>query len=530
MALKLKARLESALGVELPASVLFSHPSIDSLAGYLVETHFSAGAAENGVPSPGGLGQGEKEELLIDPDQLVQLTEHEVRERAAQASELLGREEVNRLRALSPERQELLLFQLARLVQARQAEPGSERGDARSLAADAVLEPGVCPPSARPAEQPAEILLTGATGFLGGFLLAELLRQTPARVWCPVRAGSDEQARARLRTALEDSGGPLECFDRVEALAADLSRPRLGLSEPRFAELAERLDAVYHNGASTNLTAPYAVLRPINVLGTHEVLRLAAAGRPKAFHHISSLSVFLAPDSLARDQIREEDAVEGGLSLPNGYARTKWVGERLVRAFQERGAPTTIHRIGIIACEGRNGRSKAGDWVPLFLKGCVLLGLAPELGDDPLDFLPVEYAAAAVVHLARQPALWGRAFHLLHTRPPTWRQVLERLGELGHPLPTAPPAEWLARVERQPASNPLVMLLPWVRPLISRRSAAFVLPRVDMRNTSAGLAGAGLNPGLPEPLVDRFLSYLIQTGFLPPVAAGVAKEASCPGR
>nr|WP_282202311.1 non-ribosomal peptide synthetase [Kitasatospora fiedleri] len=134
------------------------------------------------------------------------------------------------------------------------------------------------------------VLLTGATGFLGAYLLAELVRSTPATVECLVRAGSDREAGQRLRTALERYGlWTPQLAARTVALAGDLARPRLGLDEERFARLAARTDAVFHSGAAVNLTYPYEELRPANVTGTEEVLRLAARSGRAAVHHVSTI-------------------------------------------------------------------------------------------------------------------------------------------------------------------------------------------------------------------------------------------------
>src|SRR5262249_49779917 len=135
--------------------------------------------------------------------------------------------------------------------------------------------------------------LTGATGFFGAFVLADLLAATPARVECLVRAASEREAQTRLLAAwsryFPTRALPL---DRVTAVRGDLAETRFGLAEAAFGELARRVDAIYHAGAAVNCLRPYRALRASNVQGTEEVLRLAASERTKPLHHISSLSVF----------------------------------------------------------------------------------------------------------------------------------------------------------------------------------------------------------------------------------------------
>ena len=66
-------------------------------------------------------------------------------------------------------------------------------------------------------------------------------------------------------------------------VCGDLAEPRLGLSPQDFDSLAATIDAVYHNGAYVNFVYPYQVLKPANVAGTVEVLRLATQPRSSRF-------------------------------------------------------------------------------------------------------------------------------------------------------------------------------------------------------------------------------------------------------
>src|SRR5262249_37716095 len=142
--------------------------------------------------------------------------------------------------------------------------------------------------TASPKTAVSAVFLTGATGFLGAFLLRELLEQLPTgRVFCLVRAASPEDGARRLRANLTAWGLWDDSFaSRITAVPGDLGRPLLGLAEADFDRIAREAGAIYHNGASVNLFYAYSTLKPANVLGTHEVLRLAARGRVKPVHYV----------------------------------------------------------------------------------------------------------------------------------------------------------------------------------------------------------------------------------------------------
>ncbi|MEY4193941.1 MAG: hypothetical protein RLZZ226_309, partial [Pseudomonadota bacterium] len=143
------------------------------------------------------------------------------------------------------------------------------------------------------AVNPGTVFLTGATGFLGVFLLEEWLRNSAATVVCLIRAQNDIEARRRILAHLESYGLWNETWaDRLIALAGDVSQPDFGLDQARFAHWAERVDLICHSAGSINMGHPYAKLKPVNVGGVQQAIRMAALGHTKPLHFISSIAVF----------------------------------------------------------------------------------------------------------------------------------------------------------------------------------------------------------------------------------------------
>ncbi len=108
-------------------------------------------------------------------------------------------------------------------------------------------------------------------------------------------------------------------------------QPRLGLSETQWEALAHAVDLIIHNGAVVHWLLPYAKLKPANVLGTAELLRLAAHGRAKHFHYVSTTSVFDTDHHRAAPSVSEDDTLAASpAGLAGGYPQSKWVAERMV--------------------------------------------------------------------------------------------------------------------------------------------------------------------------------------------------------
>ena len=306
---------------------------------------------------------------------------------------------------------------------------------------------------------PRSILLTGATGFLGAFLLADQLKRHPGlQVYCLVRADGAGAAKARVRANLEHYDLWQESFGaRVVGLAGDLSEPHLGLNQVTWQGLAERLDGILHNGAQLGYVASYDQLKGANVNGTCEVLRLAATRRIP-LQYISSTAVYEA--ARYRDVVIDEtDDVDAWEGIHLGYSQAKWVSERLVLAAGAAGLPIAVYRPPLISGHSQTGAWHEGDFLHRMMRGCLAMGLTPELPME-LDFVPVDYVAAAVGALAWRPEPLGFHVHLHHPEPMDWPQLLAHFSAHGAPWRVVPLEQWLAVLAEQP-SNPLYPLQPF---------------------------------------------------------------------
>jgi len=372
------------------------------------------------------------------------------------------------------------------------------------------------------------VLLTGATGFLGTFLVHELLLRTKADVLCIVRAPSPEDGRRRIREAL--SGYELReaaSDSRIVPVCGDLALPRFGLSGNEYEALADSVDAVYHNAASVNFVQPYAQLRAPNVMGTVEVLRFAALSRAKRVEYVSTLSVFGAPAYADAGWIREEDPPERYEGLEGGYAQSKWVAERLALAAAERGIAVRIYRPGRVVGDSRTGASNAADLASRFIRACIEIEGIPS-GDVEFDLTPVDYVSAAIVHLSRQPWPNGACFHLVNPKPCRLPVLAYAIRDAGYVLDPLPYDVWRARLVEaaaDPARSHLLPLLPLFEegrdgehdepeaPEDPASSAGSL--RFDDRNAREGLQGTGIACAAADiSLLQGYISYFVRRGYL----------------
>jgi thioester reductase-like protein len=385
------------------------------------------------------------------------------------------------------------------------------------LQADAELGDGLrfdAPPADG---RPAKLFLTGATGFLGAYLLDEWLRRTGMTAYCLVRAADAGAAQAKLRAHLEQCG----LWDdrqaaRVVAVAGDLAQPRLGLGKAEYARLAEEIDVVCHNGAWINAVLSYQDLKPVNVEGTRAILRFAGEARRKPLHYVSTLALFFGA-AHANQPLAETDAPILDAGLRGGYKQSKWVAEQLVRNASARGLATAIYRPGRILGHSLSGvNANLQDIFCAILKACLRIGSYPE-ADTAIDITPVDYVSRAMVHLAQEEPCAGRAFHLRNPAPVAWNDLMGMIGGLGYPLRPLPHAEWRAEVERRSTAQAGEPFFRQLRLLL--RSPIYLLspdkPLYCGEATSARLAEAGIVcPRVDSGLLAVYLRYLRECGFL----------------
>lgn len=371
------------------------------------------------------------------------------------------------------------------------------------------------PERPRPDGQPETYLLTGATGFLGVFLLEELCARTDARIVCLVRADDPAHAMARLEQNLQRHRISLPGLrERVEALPGDLAAPRLGLDAAVFARLAETIDAIYHAGAHVNFAYPYEALKASNVGGTIEVLRLAATYRQKPLHFISTTGVFTAT-ACAGQRVDEQDALAHHAGLHTGYVETKWVAERVLHLARARGIPVAIYRPAAVAGHPQTGASNRADFLLAMVRGCIALAAVPDV-DNPIYIAPVDFVVAAIVALSRHSESLGHVFHTTSPQPVPLAAQFAALRRLGYPLEELSFAAWHDRLRAAVADEPAHPLAGY---LIGGQTP-LAPPIIDCTATTARLAELGLHcPANDDAALERTCRKLVDAGYLQPPPA-----------
>ena len=269
------------------------------------------------------------------------------------------------------------------------------------------------------------VLLTGATGFVGTELLARYLQLTDRRVFVLIRARDDTHARERLCETLRCALGAAEPWiERVHALAGDITQPGLGLDPDVGLDVAGSVSEIVHGAASVSFDLALEASRAINVQGTQRMLAFAELcrleGGLRRFTYVSTAYVA----GTHRGRFSEDDLMVGQ-RFRNAYEQSKFEAELLVASFNER-LPITVVRPSIIVGDRHSGWTASFNvlYWPLRALAKGSYPVLPARRRAPVDVVPVDYVADAIVALAGLDEAAGQTYHL------TASQHASNIGEL----------------------------------------------------------------------------------------------------
>jgi thioester reductase-like protein len=297
-------------------------------------------------------------------------------------------------------------------------------------------------PRCSPVFPATAVLVTGATGLLGSHLVGELLRRSTVTVYCLVRAGDNAEAAKRLDAAMRRFRVEISDPRRLRCMVGDVTQDRLGLAPADWDRACAEVDAVYHMAAQFNFAASYASLRQANVDGFGNVALFCTEGRSRMMHFASSSGAFSELDG--RAVVSERDVPRSPCGFRIGYAQTKWVNEQVVAQARDAGIPLCLFRIGRICGASDTGACRPDDVFWLQLRAVLESGAAPDPLWPPVDLLPADYVARAVMELGRAAPATGGTYHIALPRPVTWDQMLESAIAAGHRIRRVPLETWLS--------------------------------------------------------------------------------------
>ncbi|KAG1723799.1 putative aminoadipate reductase [Suillus lakei] len=372
---------------------------------------------------------------------------------------------------------------------------------------------------------PRVVVLTGATGSLGAYILDELLSDpSVATVYCLCRAEDDIDATSRITASMKTRkllSRYEQAQSRVKALASDLSTVKLGLQSDMYNEIATRATLIIHNAWAVNFNLGISSFEP-HIRGAVNLINLALASphpRPADFYFASSISAVAAwhgPESIP-EAITDNSSVAQGL----GYAQSKWITEKLCQvASRQTPIRAGVLRIGQMVGDSENGVWNETEAISLIIKCADTIGILPNL-EESVSWLPVDYAAKTIIDLVNVPPqllplgecpVWN----VIHPRLVPWSSILSSLEHSGLKFKALPRHEWIKALRAGPideVSNPSRKLLTFFENKYGQDDLAtrYPLLTVQTEKASESLRSA---PIADLGLVGKWVAAWRETGFL----------------
>ncbi|KZV90688.1 acetyl-CoA synthetase-like protein [Exidia glandulosa HHB12029] len=309
------------------------------------------------------------------------------------------------------------------------------------------------------AESGQVVLMTGSTGALGTFVLAELLLDPfVTTVYCVVRQanGLSQQVAAFIDRGLNPDDLPLS---KLRIIHGDVSQERFGFGKPEWEQLTSACTAIVHCAWRLDFNLGVESFKT-HIAGVRALIDIALAStRPVPPHLVFMSSIDTVHAWNTAHTWKEQRFVPNSLldvahALGSGYGESKWVAERILeKAAETSGLRVTSLRLSQLSGATTNGAWNATDWVPLILRAGLEIGALPVYQPGTTSWLPLDIAAKASVAVMRAPAAGFRVVNVGNPNPTSWETVLQELATatsqyLDRPILPMKSTEWAARIKQ----------------------------------------------------------------------------------
>ncbi|KAI0096933.1 male sterility protein-domain-containing protein [Nemania sp. FL0031] len=338
------------------------------------------------------------------------------------------------------------------------------------------------------------VVLTGATGSLGCYLLELLIREPSiSRIICLHRgdSGKERQIRASEKRGLSfnPEGTTVDFFQ------IDLSQRELGLSPDHLADIYSNADAIIHNAWDVDFNKHLGSFE-IHIAGVRHLADLAARSQRQAkFIFVSSIASVINWDSSLGD-VPEKVLLDESAVGSSGYSQSKYTAEKILqRVAASTELSVSIIRVGQMAGPiTLPGSWNASEWLPMLVKTSKALGILPKsLGNsDDIDWVPIDVTAEVFMDVLRHKLNNSsgdrcQVYHISNPHKTTWGALLPATCQiLGSDIKLVTFHEWVRRLQLQGSVGydverfPALKILPFYKGMVASPEAK--LPVLDTQN------------------------------------------------
>lgn len=284
------------------------------------------------------------------------------------------------------------------------------------------------------------ILLVGATGYLGVHILDNLLSDTDSNIYCIIRKHNKVNAKTRLFDSLKHYFG--DKYDssinkRLFIIEGDITIEHLGIEKSKYLELGRNISAIVHTGALVKYYGDYYDFEKVNIYGTKNILDFSLKCRKPVFY-VSTMGIsgqYLVSHKYDNVTFSENDLYIGQNYMENPYVKSKFEAEKIIKEYIGLGLEVGILRVGNLTGRYEDGyfqKNIAQNSFYNIIKSVISLGaVSSNILNESFDFTPVDYCSKAVVKIMSRKNSIGRTFHLYNHNRMKVSELIELFSRMG---------------------------------------------------------------------------------------------------
>lgn len=369
------------------------------------------------------------------------------------------------------------------------------------------------------------ILLTGATGFLGIHLLCSILESTKANVYCLVRGENAVSAELRLMNKLEfyfDNKYNSLLDKRIFVLHGDVTFERMGLGQQEYESLARKVDTTIHAAAIVKHFGDYATFENVNIMGTQMVIDFCTLSGAK-LNHISTISV--SGDYLEQGkeniQFTENDFDIGQNLGENVYLKSKFEGERIVMESAKKGLNVSIYRVGNLTGRYSDGlfqsNMEGNKFYNLLRFFAAIKMISTDIYELEVELTPVDVCADTILGLAKRYDGEVKVFHLYNANKVKIGEIVKAYNSLGSKITVVDIECYRDRIEQIANDNNLREMLMGVVNVLNRNGMFKTAHSIEVscEITETILKQMGIQwPDINHEYLRKMFQYMLEVGFV----------------